>query len=338
MALTMRELLQKLLSAKKIALFSHTVPDGDAIGSCLALKHFLLANNKRVKIDIFIEYNAQTISPLLRPMLEKHVAKKRRYKKYDLGVALDSPSTNRFEKFIDVFKTAKKTINIDHHDTNTLFADYNVVYPQVSSTCELVYSIAKISKKIIPVETAKYAYIGIITDTACLTQNNISKRTYNVLADISKTGLDLDIIKNFFFKNNTKAKTFLLEKALRSLKFYHDDQVAIMRIKNCDLVELDATDEDTLGIVDHANNIEGVRLAVIFIEKEPNSFYVSLRSKGAVNVAQVAKSLGGGGHNNMAAFQWKGQFKEVLQNLLTSAQLELENPSGTEQNQAIEID
>ena len=127
---------------------------------------------------------------------------------------------------------------------------------------------------------------------------------------------DSDAIKNYFFKNNTKAKIFLLEKALSSIKFYEDDKIAIMKITRKDLARLDATQEDTLGIVEHANNIEGVMMAGIIIENEPQKFYVSLRAKGEIKIADIAKEFGGGGHLNMAAFQHEGNFKDLYNQLI----------------------
>ena len=127
---------------------------------------------------------------------------------------------------------------------------------------------------------------------------------------------DSDAIKNYFFKNNTKAKTFLLEKALSSIKFYEDDKIAFMKITKKDIDRLDATQEDTLGIVEHANNIEGVMMAGIIIENEPKKFYVSLRGKGEIKIAEIAKEFGGGGHTNMAAFQYEGDLKELNNQLI----------------------
>ncbi len=318
------DFLTKINAAKRIALFSHTNPDGDAISSCLALKDFIRTNFKRKKVDIFID-TGEKLSSLYLPLINKEKLNKQHVKKYNLAIALDCTDGKRFEKYLPIFNATPVKINIDHHDTNTNFGGLNIVAESASSTCEIIYSLALKSKKTITPELAKLVYVGILTDTVCLTQNNVTRNTYRVLSDISKFNIDLDKIKTYFFKTNSKAKTFLLEKALRSLKFYDDDQIAIMKIKNNDLTTLNATAEDTLGIVEHANNIEGVLIAALILEKELGKYYVSLRSKGFVNTAEIAKHFGGGGHENMSAFQIDRELTKLTTELVEKCKETIKN-------------
>ncbi|MGD9901626.1 MAG: bifunctional oligoribonuclease/PAP phosphatase NrnA [Spirochaetales bacterium] len=299
-------------SSKKIAIFSHTIPDADAFCSTFALKAIIEANYKDDKkiIDIFIDYGDE-VAPLYAPIVGDRRLNFQRTSKYDLAIALDSPQTGRFQKYSYLFDGATQTVNIDHHSTNANFAGLNYVYENASSTGEVVYQIAKKLGLEISLEAAKNVFTSIITDTVCLTQSNVSKNTYKILAELSAMDFDQEEIKNYFFKNNTKAKTLLLEKAISSIKFYEEDKIAIMKIQNKDLEKLNATQEDTLGIVEHANNIDGVVLAAIIIERAPNQFYVSLRSKGEVNITKVAEHFGGGGHSNMAAFQSEGELSKL---------------------------
>ena len=297
-------------SSKKIAIFSHSMPDADAICSSLALKTIIEHNFKNQKlVDIFIEM--EEVPALYEEIIGDTSISNRRVQQYDLAISLDCPQTNRFKKYEELFINSLNTVNIDHHESNQNFAMLNFVAPNTSSTGELIYQMAKRMEFEIPLEAAKHIFTCILTDTVCLSQSNVSKLTYKVLAELSTMDFDQEAIKNHFFKTNTKAKTFLLEKALSSIKFYEDDKIAIMQLQKRDLDKLDATKEDTLGIVEHANNIEGVMIAGIIIETENKEFYISLRSKGEMNVSEIAKNLGGGGHTNMAAFQYEGGLKEL---------------------------
>ena len=321
-----------LESSSKIAIFSHTMPDADAFCSSLALKEIIEANYKsdNKKIDVFIDYGEE-IPPLYEPIAEGKRINMQRIKKYDLAIAVDSPQINRFSKYAYLFEKADQTVNIDHHETNANFAKHNYVYANASSTGEVIFNIAKKMGWEIPIEAAKNIFTSIITDTVCLTQNNVSKATYKILAELSSMDFDQEEIKNYFFKNNTKAKTFLLEKALSSIKFYEEDKIAIMKITKKDLDKLEATQEDTLGIVEHANNIDGVQIAAIIIETESKHFYVSLRGKGEIKLSEIAREFGGGGHSNMAAFQFEGDLKELNSNLLNACLISL-NEVAQEQN------
>ena len=304
-------------SSKKIAIFSHTAPDGDAICSSLALKQMIeqTYNEEKKKIDIFIDMG-ESIPVLYEPFVKDTQIANRHFKQYDLAISLDCPQTNRFQKFENIFENALHKVNIDHHEGNTNFADLNFVIPNASSTGEVLYQFAKKLNLEMSDETLKNIYACILTDTVCLTQNNVSKTTYKILAELSNANFDQEEIKNHFFKNNTKAKTFLLQKALSSIRFYEDDKIALMKITKKDLEKLEATKEDTLGIVEHANNIEGVMVAGIIIENEENNYYVSLRSKGEIAVNELAKKFKGGGHLNMAAFPYNGELKELQTNLV----------------------
>lgn len=307
-----------LESSKKIAIFSHSAPDADAICSSLALKNIIETNigKENRKVDIFIDMG-DGIPALYEPIIGNTPISERSFKKYDLAISLDCPQTNRFLKYEDIFKDAKQTINIDHHESNTNFAQLNFVVPRASSTGEILFQFAKVLNLDITLEAAKHIFTCILTDTVCLTQSNVSKLTYKVLAELSKMNFDQDEIKNHFFKNNTKAKVFLLQKALSSIRFYEDDKVAIMRITQKDMEKFEATQEDTLGIVEHANNIEGVMTAAIIIETEPQKCSVSLRGKGDIKVSEIAsKEFGGGGHANMAGFQYEGEIKELQAKLV----------------------
>lgn len=320
----MSDFIAQLEQAKSIAIFSHTNPDGDAYGSSFALKSIIETNfsNSQKIIDVFIDAGDEP-SPKYEPLMANQILNDQRVNKYDIAIAVDCPHTGRFEKHEHIFKNANFTVNIDHHDTNSKFADLNLVATRFSSTSELLYLLSKSANLTLTDDVLKYIYIGILTDTVCLTKNT-SRMTFQVLSEIVKPSFDTDAIKNHFFKAS-KEQVLLLEKALSSLQFFEDDRIALMSIKKDVLNELGAKFEDTLGIVEHASGIKGVQVAGILIEKEPNEFYVSLRSESDINVGEVAKKFNGGGHTNMAGFSYNGEHEKLVNALVEASKETLVN-------------
>lgn len=329
--------IKQILHSKKIAIISHINADADAICSSMALKLLIKARTQRKHetpiIDIFTD--TEQISDLYLPIVSHLALNKQRFKKYDLAISLDCPNVYRLGRFKEIFCNAKDTLMIDHHDTCENFARNNIC-KKVSSTCEIIYNelILKRNWKANE-ETYRLLYTGIITDTNDLTQNTLNS-THHVIADLmevdTKLGLSLESIKDHFFKNTTKQKTMLFQRALQSLAFFENDQIAIMKIFKQDLIETGCKQEDTLGIVDYAVKMKGVKVGVIFIKQEDNSYYVSLRSKDKINVGIIAKSLGGGGHFNVSAFQSKEPLADLKQQIITLCKQQFSTaPTGDEE-------
>lgn len=301
-------------NAKSIVIMAHSSPDADALCSCIALQDLIKKRFNKKRVDIAIEGK---VGEVLKPIVKKTKLSPpwSTWFRYDLAICLDCPTFKRLGKHERTFKLARNKINIDHHDTNLEFGDVNKVDAEASSTCEIIYKMFKSHDVEISPRIAKLIYSGIVTDTACFTANNISQNTHKIVAEIVKSGINVDEIKNYFFKNNSKNKTALLEKALRSLKYYHNDEIVLMKITLNDLKKTETKFEDTVGLVDNAVNISCVDIAIAIIEKKAKNYYISLRSKNS-NVSEVAKIMGGGGHTNMAAFQHTGDLRNMQMKLI----------------------
>lgn len=318
--LTKRWTIRQLVDFKSIAIITHTKPDADALCSALALKRVLKSIAKKdVIIDIFVD--CDEIDGIYMPIIgdEKiNVRSLRKNYKYKLAIALDCANKGRMGKNIEIFNKAYYTLNIDHHDTNDKFAHQNYI-KKASSTCEIIFDLCNKNNLDMDNLTNKLLYSGIITDTANLTQGNITTDTHRVIMCIIKQLGNVDNLLDYFFKNKKKSKILLLEKALHSLSFYVNDKVAFMRLMKTDFISTDSTFDDTNGIINYAIDIKGVEIAVIAIKQEDNSYYFSLRSKQGIDVAHIASYFGGGGHETMAAFQYKGSLTEIKTELLKLA-------------------
>lgn len=320
----MRSLMQCLSDieySNNIAIFTHMAPDADALASAVALKKVIKTNFSDEKIiDIFFDY--EEISEVNNAIIKGITHNFSRCNNYELGIALDCASLSRLGKYEEMFKACEKTINIDHHITNDEFAQNNLVL-KTTSTCEALYLLLKFKNLTLTDDVCSLIYSGIITDTNNLTQGLITTRTYKIISEMYSRKINLDALNDHFFKNNTKNKAFLLKKALDSLKFYQEDRIAYMKITKGDLASCEATFDDTVGIVNHGIEIKGVDIAILAIKQEDDSYYVSLRGKNSINVAEIATKMGGGGHEHVAAFQYTGAYGQLFDNLIAICKEEL---------------
>ncbi len=290
----------------RFAIFVHFKPDADAICSSLTMKEWLETLNSNNVVDVFFDFENNEVPEMYKEFIDCEF-NKQNCKEYDVAIVLDCPNINRvcfMEYKPELFKYI---VNIDHHTSNTRFGNLNLVLYSSSSTCELLHYIIKREDGVITNRMAKNIYAGIITDTNCFAKISINSATFQVVSELLKKDFNARDVKIHFFQNVTKSKTFLMQKALGSLRFYNEDKFAIMHIRQKDFIVTHATYEDSLGIVDNGINIENVLICACIIEQENNVFYVSLRGKFNVNVAEIAESFGAGGHESMAAFTFNGE-------------------------------
>lgn len=320
---SLKKCLEDIAQSSSIAIFCHTSPDADTLASAVALKKIIKQNLKEYsinkQIDIFVD--ASEINDVNGAIIKNVEINTQNVPEYDLAISVDCATSNRMGKYEPLYFQAKRTINLDHHATNSCFADNNLVL-KTSSTCEALYILAKIKNYVISDEVCNLIYSGIITDTNNLTQN-VTYYTHKIVTELVGRKINIEGLNEHFFKNNKKSKTFLLQKALSSIRFLSSDRIAVMKITKQDLADADATFDDSLGIVNHGIEIKGVEIAVLAIKQEDNSYYISLRGKNNVNVAQIASIFGGGGHDQVAAFQYKGTLKDLHQPFLKACRDEL---------------
>ena len=313
---SIKQCLEDIANSKSIAIFCHTMPDADTLASAVALKKLIKQNfqeyNGDKQIDIFVD--CDEINEINGAIIKNVETNVQNCENYDMSISVDCASSNRMGKYEELYYKAKHTVNIDHHQSNTYFAENNLVL-KTSSACEALYILTKINKFNISDEVCNLIYSGIITDTNNLTQN-VTVYTYKIITRMVERKINIEALNDHFFKNNTKSKAYLLQKALNSLRFLISDRLALMKITKQDLTNADAKNEDTLGIVNHGIEIKGVEIAVLAIKQEDNSYYISMRGKNNVNVGQIASQFGGGGHDQVAAFQYDGNLTDLQQPLV----------------------
>lgn len=287
------ELKQMIDESKTIALFAHINPDGDAIGSILAMKTYLDSLGK----DTYV-FLQEPISQNYRFSGIHDVANKRQLSEYDLAFCLDCPHTKRFGEWEQEFYKAKRTIKIDHHIAEEKVADLEFIDTEICSVCEFIYKIFKqMGVKITP-KIATYLYNGIATDTGGFLHGNhgeVTADTWKAVADLVECGADLETVNYNIFIKTTKNVFELNKEVLQRVEFYADGKIAMVCLPNSVLQETGTDLYDTHKFLDDFTGIEGVEILAFMTQVKDNENAVSIRSR-TKNAQRICKHFGGGGH------------------------------------------
>ncbi|ACL74841.1 DHH family phosphoesterase [Ruminiclostridium cellulolyticum] len=308
-------LIKAIETAESIAIFPHTSADGDAIGSSLALALALKKTGK--KVIVYMEESIPDTYKFL-PGSELAVFISENDDIMGLNIALDTGDTARLASRAALFFKAPATINIDHHITNTKFAQYNHVDASAASTGELVFLLLKEMNYEIDADMAKCLYTAIVTDTGGFKYGNTTAETHRTAAELLSTGIDVADLSQKLFDNTTFVKLKLTQKAIELLELYENDLLAVTVITQDVLQSTGAKDEDCDGLVNIGRSIEGVEVSVLIKEKSTNEIRVNLRSKTYVDVSEIAAAFGGGGHKRAAGCTIKGRITDVKEQLINT--------------------
>lgn len=297
--------------AKTIHLASHVQPDGDNIGSLLGLG---LALEKIGKKVYFLKTDYVPKDFLFLPGSEKIMDYDG--EDIDLFISLDSSDEERLGDNGELLAKAKRTINIDHHVSNTLYSDINIVDSKAAATCEIVFKLIKALDIEFDKSIATCLYTGISTDTGSFMYDNTDEETHLIAAELLRIGIDKEEININIWQNKSLLKTKLFIKTLDTLETYFDDKLAIVAITRDNLRSIGASMEDSEGIVSFVRDIDTVEVAVVLKEFEDDEIKVSMRSKRYVDVAELCAIFGGGGHKKAAGCTIKAGIDEVKADLL----------------------
>ena len=314
---------------KHYIVFAHKSPDADAISSAMLTKLWLENMNKDNIVDVILDLNEEEVPEQYKNILVCDYNKPR-LENYDCAVVVDTSNPAIAATGDYKLEDFNHIINIDHHVSNTRFGENNVVFKRASSAGEVLYTLMKHYEFEITDQMAMLIYTSIITDTNNLQKISIQPITFTNVGELLKYKFDSRQVRINFFSNNSLEKIYLQQRAIGSLKFYSEGRIATIELSQKDFHKTHANFEDSMGLVDNALAVEGVKIAACFIEKEvedkeePN-IHVSLRGKGSnVDVIALAQEFGGGGHEGVAAFQFKGTIKEIKTKLVEKA-IELVN-------------
>lgn len=289
--MTLDNIKEKIKNAGKIVILTHESPDGDAIGSSLAMYNALKQLNKQV--DLIIPEYPETFSFLAGA--EEIKKQGEEDEKYDLAIALDAADIKRLNGFAKYFENAKVTINIDHHGSNKMFADYNFVNPDAPACCQILILVLEYLGVTITKEIGTCLIAGIITDTGGFKYSGTSKETFEFTAWLLGIGVNVSDVYRKVLEVRTKGNFALTKLSIDRLELLEDGKIAFTYITKEDEKNVNAKNGDHDGLVDIGRTIEGVEVSILL--READGFYKgSLRSNEYVNVSDVCMMFGGGGH------------------------------------------
>ncbi|MBQ8749128.1 MAG: bifunctional oligoribonuclease/PAP phosphatase NrnA [Clostridia bacterium] len=301
----------KMLECNKVAVISHKSPDGDCLGSGMALYYFFKNHNKEIDLycdDVIHEnyhflvkgcYNQELIA-----------------NDYDLVISVDCGDLKRLGKFEEFYVAHSNTINIDHHSTNNGYGKVNCVVPDISSACEVIYDIFEYNNYEIDKNIATALYSGLSTDTGCFMHNSVNERTHIVAGKLISYGIDLDFIHYNLFRRKTYVELMLLAETLKNLELFCDRKIAITYLTQKNLKKYGANENAFVGIVNMITNLEESEVGIAMTEMNDNSFKISLRTKGNVDVSKIAVRFGGGGHKMASGCRIYGKLNNVIKSLV----------------------
>ena len=302
--------LEEILSGKKyVGITGHVRPDGDCIGSSLALYHYIRKNFPDIEADLYLEDNGRAFDYLKDLDIIKHEPDDTRH--YDVFFALDCGNDDRIRPFISMYNAADERVCIDHHmSTGDDFADKTHVLPLASSTCEVLYGL--FDKDKIDKDIAECLYTGLIHDTGVFKYQSTSPETMRMAAHLMEFGFDFtSIIDDSFYArtyNAAKALGLVLSKS----ELFLDGYGIYAVLTTEEMKGIGVTAAEIGGVVEQLRLTEGVELAVFIYPGEEDK-KVSLRSKKELDVCELAKSFGGGGHERAAGFSSDKDYDEIMQ-------------------------
>ena len=300
---------------------AHRRPDGDSVGSQLALAEGLRLLGKHAEI-----VNADPCPRNFKSLPEVDRIKIARQVE-DQYQVLFILECNNFERAGVSGLQRFRSVNIDHHPKNDDFADLNWVDPNVSAVGMLIFELLQKMDVSITPEIAVNLYVAILTDTGSFQFSNTNAETFAVARELVSAGADPGEIAQSVMMSQSESRLRLLAQLLGTLDFDASRQIAWVSMDREMLKTTGASSEDTEGIVNYPLSVEGVVLCAFFREEEHHFFRVSLRSKNGLDVGSVAESFGGGGHRTAAGLSVQGTFEEVRDGVLRRLSLLLESDS-----------
>ena len=311
--MTLDNILEEIKKAESIVILTHENPDGDAVGSSIAMYLGLKELGKTP--DIIIPEFPRAFENL--PGIE-NIKKESDIENYDLAIALDTASIKMLNGYSKYFEDAKTKIVIDHHSSNTMFGDYNYVDQDSPACAQLLLVLFNYLNIEVSKEIGTDILAGIITDTGGFRYDGVTAETFELVAGLCQKGVKVSKVYQKVFASTSKSKFFLHRIALDRLELLDNEKIAFTYITKNDENSVGAENGDYDGIVEQGRDIEGVEIS-IFLHERDKGFKISLRSNDYVDVSEVCMMFGGGGHIRAAGCTIPGTIEQVKTQILNQA-------------------
>ena len=311
---SIKEIIEVLRKAPKVALFSHVSPDGDCIGSMLALGLALEKMGKEVSF-----YNPDPLPSYLMFLPgSSRISQDLPNPQPKTLMFVDCTDFQRVNLSMSEISQESTVLNLDHHISNQFFGHHNWVDVQASASAEIILTLINELGVEIDRDMATNLYTAIVTDTGCFQYSNTTAQTHRLTAELLNVGLDLSSIHHKIFDQKPLAQIKLLQYALNGLEILAEGQLAVMVLSLEDFRKCGADQELSEGLVNHVRSIAGVEVAVLLKEIAPQEIKGGLRSNLWLNVNEIAGQFGGGGHKRAAGCTLRLPMAEAKQSIVTA--------------------
>ncbi len=308
MKTTINQTAKIIEQCNSIALFCHTQPDGDTIGSGVAL--YLALKKMGKDVSVFCDDNLGSKISLFP---ETSIISKTFSGKYDLYIAIDCGDIFRLGEFSGYFANFSNTLVIDHHISQPYGKYYcSVMY---ASTAEIVFDILSLLNVELDERIATLLYIGLSTDTGNFAHANTDEKVFDVARQLCKINIDIPYINRVFYKSISFERTKLIGKVLSRIRKYFDGKMCLIYTKQEDLIEFGLDNDASKNLVDYAINIDTAIVGISISERSENVFNVSMRGKDC-DVRSVCERFGGGGHKLASGCLISGFFEDVVDKIV----------------------
>jgi len=315
-------IIEHLKKSNKVLVTTHIHPDGDAIGSLIAMGFALAALNKEA--SLYIESPIPAVYKFI-PFVHRVVHTIKDAASYDTAIVLDCSNPERTGSLSDIFYSIPVLINIDHHITNNRFGTFQLIDTQACATAEIVYRLIKTLDIPINKSVASAIYTAILTDTGSFRFCNTNSAAFRICEEMVSLGAEPYHIAQQVYGQYSLGRIRLLNLALNTIEISENGKLSTMLLTQEMFRATGTRIEDGNDLIDYAKIIEDIKVAVLIQESveriDACSFHVSLRSDGTVDVAEIALAFGGGGHPTAAGFE--------TQLLLPALRTELDNMAQT---------
>ena len=315
--MTMDKILEEINKANSIIILTHENPDGDAMGSAIAM--YIALKNYGKNPDIIIPEYSKTFEFL--PEIN-NIKVESDIKQYDLAISVDSATIKMLNGFGKYFENAKSKVVIDHHSTNTMFGDYNYVIPNAPSCTQVILVLLESWRMEVTKDIGTCILTGIITDTGGFQYSSVTAETFEFVAWLLNKGVLVSDIYKKAMNTKTRANFELTRIAIDRIEFLCDGNIAFTYITKEDEEKYEAKSGDHEGIVEIGRSVEGVEVS-IFLRDTDKGIKASLRSNDYVNVSDVCLIYGGGGHTKAAGCMMQGDINQIKEKLVTQIKLQL---------------
>lgn len=309
---TFLEIKDKIFSEDNIVVISHVNPDGDAIGSGLALTLGLKKMGKNVRFILQDKY-PDSVKFLNEINIVEQYDENNEYK-FDLSICVDGATDDRLGKAKELLKD-RFVINIDQHISNTLYGKLNYV-EEISSTSELIYKFLKFCEIDIDINMAEALYTGLVNDTGNFSHDNVTEKTFEMAAELKRIGASNSKVVREFFNTKSLPAIKLLGIAMYEMEYNENKKLAYYFMSKETLDKYNGRKEDTEGIVEKLISFKEAEVSLFLREDKIGVIKGSMRSKHDIDVNEIASIFGGGGHRKAAGFTSELPAEEIIKKVL----------------------